>query len=335
MKQILLIILLFFTTYLKASNQCDTTFKNINLNKTSNQTKGTAQIRFAKKIDNYPKSGQQIWFYEIKSGTQYTISHTIFGFSNCLNIKQIGTWFTYDSSTFHKWSNVSYSNDPTTQKWGYKFDSLFNDNETKKYYLVVDKIYATSQIEITLKGGTKYNSNYVCGPDCEALPITLINSNIYSINDSDIITWEIVNETNIDYYSIDLIGNTVFNIGKIYANNIASLQEYIFKYKTPSMFNYIYKITPIDNNGEYLFPIYLSINNKEIDKFYNPGQPYPNPTSNYIIIPGELGKNVMILDSSGYLVYNGILLNNKLSINFNSGTYYLFYNGRHTKFIVY
>ena len=132
MNKILLITLLLFTFSLKASNQCDTTFKNINLNKTSEQTKGTAQIRFAKKIDNYPKSGQQIWFYEIKSGTQYAISHIIFGFPNCLNVKQTGTWSTYDSSTFNKWSNVSYSKDPTTQKWGYKFDSSFNDNETKK-----------------------------------------------------------------------------------------------------------------------------------------------------------------------------------------------------------
>ena len=185
---ILLILLIPFLINTSKAQSCDTSIKYFDLNKNIGSNNGTTKVKFVNKKDNYPSVGKQIWYYEIKSGTQYAISHIMFNYAYCVNVIQAGEWNTLDTISFHNKFLPNFEIDPATNTIGYKFDKGFNDNQIKKYYLIVDKLYQTDSVIMTIKAGVRTASNYLCGPNkmC-SLPIDFDEENIpeYKVASND------------------------------------------------------------------------------------------------------------------------------------------------------
>jgi hypothetical protein len=63
---------------------------------------------------------------------------------------------------------LSYGNDPTTGVWGIKFDDLSETDdfkgETRTFWFVLNKNYASGQVEVALKDGAGSYTGYVTGP---------------------------------------------------------------------------------------------------------------------------------------------------------------------------
>lgn len=250
-------IYLFFLFIINSNGQiCDTTFRYFNLNKPGS-IKGTASARFVKKIDNYPKLGQQIWFYEIKSGTQYAISHVVFGYTHCVNVLGMGEWEVYDSLYFKKYKLSTYLKDPTTNELGYKFDTSFIDDSSRKYYLIVDKIYLSDSIKVTMKGGGVADSKYLCGPseNCNILPIELIYFNVQNFKTYNILKWSTATEYNNEKFEIEKLdnGNTWIKLDEVKGAGMSVTQmNYSYTDYNPNTTDY-YRIKQIDFDGTFSY----------------------------------------------------------------------------------
>lgn len=333
MRQLLIMIMLLISQ-ITLSQTCDTTFKTFNNVNNSAFNSNICKVRYVTHRDNYPKTGQQTWYYEVYSGTP-SVSHTSFGFPSCLTIKQMGKYVTYDSSTFTKYNNVSYGFDPSTSTYGYKFDRSITENTTAKYYITVDKVYETSNITITIKASNKYDTKSFCGPDmnCEALPITILSYNIIESKDDDILIWYTATEIDIEFYEVTLIGEDTTIIDRILVDgNSTSIRTYRNVYSKPDMSNYYYRIDAVNYDRNIDKSFFLSPKKKKSDIL----NIYPNPSSNYIELPNNLiGKKLSIYDMGGKLIIDMVIKNKNLELNISPGVYFIYCDDLRNKLIIF
>lgn len=313
------------------SQSCDTTYKSFAINRDSNDS--MSYVRFVSSRDNYPSAGKQTWYYEVKSGKRYAISHVSFGFAYCVTVTQAGTWTTYDSATFSK-NNVSYGTDPTTRLAGYKFDAGFNDDETRKYYLVVDKIYKTDSIKIAVKGGTKYDTRYMCGPStsCDALPIALVGGSVLCTGDSDVVSWTTATEINVMMYEVSLLNDTASVIDSVYPKPTSfTVNTYRRSYAKNNAHAYVVRSIDLDGSTSAEFYLYPSRRNYRSDL---PLEIYPNPAHDILFVGGGNDKMYVLYDAYGRMVQSGTVRQQAIALNVPAGIYIIVCDGKHATIVV-
>ncbi len=100
-----------------------------------------------------PETGRTTLAYRITSGSRPSISHITFGFASCVEVLQAS-------------EQVSYVNpDPTTGAVGYKFDTGYEDLESRTVYMTLRGQVQMGSVNVTTKSGrSQIYTGTITGP---------------------------------------------------------------------------------------------------------------------------------------------------------------------------
>ncbi len=161
------------------------------------------------------------------------------------------------------------------------------------------------------------------------VPVTFTSITALLNKKLPIIHWTAVNESNIRQYIVERSSNGVsfYAVGKVNAEKIAQLNNYIWKDLSPIQLQNFYRIKAIRNNGAI---DYSSVVNVTIPSIDNMLMIYPNPTTSSVHLAFSNINNeslkVEIADALGMVVLRNkwFASSNQITLStakFSAGTY--------------
>jgi hypothetical protein len=131
---------------------------------------GTHQIQIKDVVFDKEKNTTE-YSYFVKSGSSPSISHWTLGINpNCGGVDMIVS--SNDRSV--SWTD----SDPSTGTRGIKFDTGYNDTETRQVFITLKGIYFPNILDLSIKAGRVIDYGKILGPSCESTPPT---SNLYKV----------------------------------------------------------------------------------------------------------------------------------------------------------
>jgi hypothetical protein len=218
----------------------------------------------------------------------------------------------------YTWSDGT--NNSTTSAGALSLEPFDETNET----LNVSE-YTSDQVQVTVNN-----------IECTTTAVDLIDFNVSKEKNASILRWNVVNEWQIDRYTVEKSanGNDFIAVGKVPSNKeFLGIQEYEYiDYQVNKGYNY-YRLRIEDENGEFAFSHIAGINfeempeNKVVDVF--PTKLRLGDALNLQMRPLAVGENVEIelYDANGRVVISQVEANNlremKLDSITQTGIYYL------------
>jgi hypothetical protein len=138
--------------------------------------------------------------------------------------------------------------------------------------------------------------------DCVLLPLSLVSFNGSLIGATVNLTWNTVNEVNVDNYQIEVSkdGRTYTSIGNVAAKNNTSNQYEFIDLKPVAGISY-YRIKASDKDGSFKYTNVVTIKNRATSKL----EVFPNPTNGALSISHSKASNgsaIRIFTMEGKLV---------------------------------
>ncbi len=152
------------------------------------------------------------------------------------------------------------------------------------------------------------------GKSGDILPVKLVNLNASINNNSVAISFDALNETDIEKYAVERSSNgaNYSVVGNLPAYNIGGERTYHFTDANVATGTYLYRIAIVDKNGKTSYSQLLKV---AISTKLNVSV-YPNPANNEIAVSGIVkGSTLQILDISGRIISQQIVNNEAQTIN--------------------
>jgi Concanavalin A-like lectin/glucanases superfamily/Secretion system C-terminal sorting domain len=186
--------------------------------------------------------------------------------------------------------------------------------------IINDKIVLTGQ-----------STEYILGTATIPLPLNLISFTGKNIETGNLLSWLTANEVALSHFEIENSenGKTFEKIGELKANGGPSEKVY-YEFFDLQLINYnsqlFYRLKMVDLDGKFKYSKIINIENKAQSEITI----YPNPTSDYFTISGNMKfEKLQIVDASGkvlkeFLPQNG----NRYSLaGISAGVYFVKNNG--------
>ncbi len=232
-------------------------------------------------------------------------------------------------------SNQSFFNLPTgggigTSQTANNWTSQTNCNGIKVQDLMCN------EIDLTFQGpGIGYKTIRL--EAISSLPVELIDFEVESIKNNNILIWSTGSEKNNDYFTVERSSDgenwdvikTISGAGTTSEKSEYSISDENFHELT------YYRLKQFDFDGSETELKIISAKSM----FNEKATAYPNPAQNIIYVKGADAKNFQIIDAKGADHSKAIKLNNVSGIleadlsNLNRGVYFLFANGQQIKII--
>ena len=148
----------------------------------------------------------------------------------------------------------------------------------------------------------------------DILPVKIANLNATTNNNSVAISFDALNETNIEKYNIERSSNgTNFTtVGSLSAFNNSSERTYHFTDVNVATGTYLYRIAIVDKNGKISYSTLLKVAIQTKITL----NVYPNPASNEIVVSGiSKGSTIQIIDASGKVVSTKVVSNQSQTVD--------------------
>lgn len=147
---------------------------------------------------------------------------------------------------------------------------------------------------------------------CAAAPVELVFFNGMEQNGEVLLTWETATEQNNDYFQIEhsTDGSTFQPVGKVAGRgSAASPNKYAYRHTRPAKGSNYYRFKQVDFDGQFA---YSNIVHIEIGRGLRV-EAYPNPTSAFVKLKGELSEGTArLLDLDGRPLIEKQLPNGRL-----------------------
>jgi len=137
---------------------------------------------------------------------------------------------------------------------------------------------------------------------CALLPVELTFFNGKEQNGAVLLNWQTALEKNSSYFQVEHSQDGIHftAIGKVASNGTSNqLHNYSFRHTSPSKGNNYYRLKEVDIDGKYAYSNIVPI---ETTPFFDV-ELYPNPTTGYVKLKGELVEGtVRLTDITGRLI---------------------------------
>ena len=154
--------------------------------------------------------------------------------------------------------------------------------------------------------------------DFNALPVTLVNFEVNSVNGQVLVLWQTTAESNNDFFTVERSSNSI-NFEEVHTVNAPGNSNILRKYSWTDTFPHqgtsYYRLKQTDFDKSFTYSTIKSVSIKSLPSVL---EVFPNPVSDYLILKdsGRGGsRSYKIFDMNGRLVETSVLKDGEQKID--------------------